>query len=379
MITQEAINQHLANIDEYYAAGDYAAIFREAKVLYDGTDGTYPYFLGACYLNAWGTQCDYYWAAKYLEEAAKHKDNYDYACHLAGLAYYRKAEYPQAIEWLAKAEEAGVNDAIVFLADAAAAAALNLWPKVSNYIIPAEFAQGVEIVKQYIAIAMDKYEKAALTTPQLMSNAFWCGFGNMGILLYHLSTRGCLNIEDNQNSLFSSMVSAGFQMLGSQWDHEAHRNIYQIGVTICDFMADNGAELVSEYFRAFLSLLESERHNSAEAFYRARWHMKRIGELRKEVDPQAAEEVAGYLKDVDIKYQLQNRKYGSMVISMMRSGRLPDISVSYGEGRVPAVESCENFMNMFNEEQAMAAQAQASAAQTKGNSITGFLKNIFKI
>ena len=79
MITEEQINQHLADIDEYFAAEDYDSIFKTAKALYEETDGRYSYFLGACYNRGWGTEYDEEKALYYMENAANNDDNYFYA------------------------------------------------------------------------------------------------------------------------------------------------------------------------------------------------------------------------------------------------------------------------------------------------------------
>ena len=70
-------------------------------------------------------------------------------------------------------------------------------------------------------------------------------------------------------------------------------------------------------------------------------------------------------------------KYGNAVLGMMRSGRLPDLTVYYGQGKAPDPQSCQNCMQMLYHEQAM-ANAPQKAAPTGGKA-GGFLKNLFKL
>ncbi len=376
MITQEAIQQHLDNIDVHFANNDHAAIFNEAKLLSEGTNGQYSYFYGACYLNGWGTETNLALAAHYLVMAANHRDTYNYACYLAGLAFYRQRKYPEAIEWLIKAEKEEVTDAPLFLADSCAGVALELWNKVRYYSIPSEFAEGVKMVKAHLFLAIEKYMVGADASPNIINNDLWLGFGRMALLLYNLSSSGVLDADELNGDSLMDMFDAGMHMIGAKWDMDAHNEIFGYSIEICDFMAERGAELVAEYFRAYLSLLESERHKSAEAFYRARWHMKRVGELRNQMDPLAANQVVIAMQDIDDKYRLVEHKYGNAVLGMMRNGRLPDLTVSYGQGKAPDPQSCQNFMQMLYHEQAMANAPQKAAPS--GGKAGGFLKNLFK-
>jgi len=134
-------------------------------------------------------------------------------------------------------------------------------------------------------------------------------------------------------------------MAAAKMDTDAHYKVFRQGIAACDFMASKGAVLVAEYFRAYLALLESERHKSAEALFRAMWHMRRIGELRGSCADAA--DIAAALKDMDEKYAMLDRKYGSIVRSMISQGKRPFIAESYGEGLAPSVESCANFMKVY--------------------------------
>ena len=380
MISEERINQYLTNIDDCFAAGDFSSLYKTAKVLCKETDGKYSYFMGACYWNAWGTEFDMDKALYYLENAALNNDNYMYATFITGIIYYRKARYDKAIEWMSAAEKAGNDDAIVFIADSAAAIALAEWNDTRKCRLHDKVVAGVRNVKNYLNFAVEKYMEAANTAPQSMTNGFWCGFGNMHVLLYNLSTTGYLNLEGTHGGSLSANVSAGLHLFFEKTDNDAHDKIYDIGISACDFMAAHGAVLVAEYFRAFFALFESERHNSAEAFYRARWHMKRVGELRREADAQEAEELANTMTNLGLetKYKAQEKKYGNMVLGMMRSGEYPSINRSYGEGLAPAVESCENFMQMFKQEQSFANNENNKQRAKEKKSSGGLFKKLFK-
>ena len=130
MITKEQIEQQRSHIDEIYATGDMAALYRAAQKLYRDTDSRYGYFLGACYLNGWGVEPDPDYASLLLISAARNGDNYDYACYMAAIAYYRQRKYFDAYNWFCKAEEAGIRDSLTLFADSAAGCTMDLWNEV---------------------------------------------------------------------------------------------------------------------------------------------------------------------------------------------------------------------------------------------------------
>ncbi len=373
MITEDKILEYQAAISETFNTGDVAKRFELSNQLYNETNKNYSYFLGACYLNGWGVGQNINWAAQLLTGAADHQDNYNYACYLAAIAYYRLQDFENAFEWFCKAEEAGVRDSVALFADSAAGCAFNLWEKVRTAFLQSEVTQGASIVKKFMAIGIELYMEAAEQAPETMNASLYCGYARLLILMYNMGTTGMLDMQEVATDSLSGIVAGGLEALQKMLDTEAHNKVLAKCIIGAHFLEEHGAPLVAEYLRAFLALMESTRDRSAVAFYRARWHMKRIGEMRN-TDPDAAL-VANIFTDIDGQYRLAEHKYSATVMNMMRSGQLPDLTKSFLPGYAPAAESCENFMVMFRNAH---SSAQQSATQNPAEKAGGFLKKLFK-
>lgn len=374
MITKEEIEQLQGQIDEHYASGDMEQLFEVAKELYSSTDNRYGYFLGTCYLNGWGTPSNPAVSIPYLHNAAQYGDNYNYACYLSAIAHYRCREFKDAYNWFVKAQEAGINDSLALFADSAAGCAFTKWDEVRNIqFSPTGITQGVERVKIYMSVAIEKYMQAAEEQPETMNSALFCGYAKLMILLYNMSTWGVLGLDFATADSLGGMVSGGLQQLGNMMNTEEHDKVLFKCITGAQFIEKHGYPLVAEYLRAFLALLESSRDHSAAAFYRARWHMKRIGELR-EYEKDAAV-VKNIFADIDSHYDKAEKKYGASVMNMMRAGQLPDLKKSFLPEMAPAIDSCKNFMDLY---WSVRNGVQQPTSQSSAGKLGGFLKNLFK-
>ncbi len=373
MITKEEIEQLQRQIDEHFASGDMGQLFEVAKKLSAGTNSQYGYFIGTCYLNGWGTQPNPAAAIPYLHNAAEYGDNYNYACYLSAIAHYRCREFKDAYDWFVKAQEAGINDSLALFADSAAGCAFEKWDEVRTRFSQSEVTQGAEIVKYYMSDAIIKYMQAAEEHPETMNSALFCGYAKLMILMYNMGTTGMLDMDVVTSDSLGGIVSGGLQALGKMLNTEEHDEVLFRCVTGAQFIEEHGYPLVAEYLRAFLAILESSRDRSAAAFYRARWHMKRIGELRNcEKD---AELVQSIFADIDDHYDKAEHKYGATVLNMMRQGQVPDLKKSFLPDMAPDIDSCKNFMDLYY---SVRNQVQQSAPKDSGGKIGGFLKKLFK-
>lgn len=378
--SQNEIQSLNERLNSFILSGDHNGIFQTSLQLESTGSLLGAYWLGSCYLNGWGTQIDNNLGAKYCEKATACDipSIKPYAYYNAGVGYYRLGEYDDAIQLLQYAESLNVAMATVFIADAYAALAFCNWDIVRNIRTQNDMADGLTIIKVCINNAQDKYLEAATEHPETMTPAFWCGFGNVGVLYYNLATQGLLNVERIDETSLIDYFFAGANMVSEKWNTEKQETVYNIGVLSCEVMEDCGAEFIAEYYRAYLSLLDSERNKSAEAFYRARWHLKKVGELRSVVGEAVANEVAGYLTDVDVKFKALDKKYGGIVHSMMRSGRFPNLQPSYFNIEVPPVESCRKFMDMFYEVRSAGNTVQQPASNAPSKEKKGFFSKLFK-
>lgn len=373
MITKEKIEQLQERIDEHFAAGDMEQLFEVAKELYSSTNNQYGYFLGACHLNGWGTPSNPAVAIPYLHNAAQYGDTYNYACYLSAIAHYRCREFKDAYNWFVKAQEAGITDGLALFADSAAGCAFAKWDEVRVQFAQSEVTQGAEWVKMYMGVAIEKYMQAAEEQPETMNSALFCGYARLMLLLYNMGTTGMLDMDIVTFNSLEGIVAGGLQALGKMLDTEEHDKVLFKCITGAQFIEKHGYPLVAEYLRAFLAIMESSRDHSAAAFYRARWHMKRIGELRSH--EKDAELVKNSFSDIDEHYQKAERKYGATVLNMMRAGQLPDVKKSFLPEKAPAIDSCKNFMDLYY---SVRNGAQQSTSQGAGGKLGGFLKNLFK-
>lgn len=373
MITKEEIEKLQGQIDEHFASGDMEQLFEVAKSLYSRTNNQYGYFLGTCYLNGWGTPSNPAVSIPYLHKAAEYGDNYNYACYLSAIAHYRCNQFKDAYNWFVKAQEAGINDSLALFADSAAGCAFAKWDEVRTQFAQSEVTQGAEWVKIYMSVAIEKYMQAAEEQPETMNSALFCGYAKLMILMYNMGTTGMLDMDIVTFDSLGGIVAGGLQALGKMMDTEEHDKVLFKCITGAQFIETHGYPLVAEYLRAFLALLESARDHSAAAFYRARWHMKRIGELRAyEKD---AELVKNIFFDIDNHYQKAERKYGATVMNMMRAGQLPDLRKSFLPEMAPNIDSCKNFMDLYY---SVRNGAQQPTSQSSAGKLGGFLKNLFK-
>ncbi len=370
MISQELIDKYVSEINDTFATEDRDKYFEIANKLYKETNQKNSYFLGAAYLNGWGTQIDNNYACLLLTGAADNNDNYDYACYLAAIAYYRCNDFFKAFDWFCKAEKAGVRDSIALFADSAAGCTFNLWNEVRHQLSQSTVTQGAARVKNYMAVAIELYMEAAEKTPEAMDATLYSGYAKLMILMYNMATTGMLDMDVVAFDSLSGTVAGGIEALKKMLDTEAHNETLAKCIIGAHFIEEHGYPLVAEYLRAQLAVMESLRDRSAHAFYRARWHMIRIGQLQNTTADAAL--VANIFAEMNDDYRNAENKYGATVMNMMKMGQMPDLTKSFLPDNAPAPESCENFMNVCRQLQ---ADTQNQAPVNKPG---GFLKNLFK-
>lgn len=350
VLTKEEIDEQLATIDYQLETGEYAEAMSLIKQLEKSEPNQVAYHLGLIYRCGWGVEPDEQKARMYFSKALSVTNNYtDYTWYFHGLYCFNDRKYDDAIKAFKIAEEYGVEYAPVLLATTYSSAALDYRNLACRTLKMNELTQLNAVATKYAVLAENKYMEVADKFSDTMEIAHWVSLGRMAQLLYNMACRGELSMDISSDNSFGTWMQNSFKMMGGRYNDEMHQKMWGNVVTVCDFMDEHGMSVVAEYFRAACGLLDCELHSSAEALYRVRWHMKKVGELRATMQASASIELAGYMTDVTESFKKMDKKYGSYIVGMISAGQLPNISIAYPEGKAPAVESCENFMQMYHE------------------------------
>ena len=356
----------LLNDDHYQDAYDAAmALEKEAK-------GYGSLHLALMYHGGWGVKEDYDKALSYYQ-AATVIDNHYLArvWYNGGHLYIHLEDYDKAAEWLEKAEALGYDDSSLWLAFAWCNSAI----KYRNYACKTlrinELTQANLVASNLAVKAQNKYMSLAQKDPDSVDSAHMVLMGRCALLLYNMACQGELSMDVTADNSLRSWVGNSFHMVAGSRNDAFHAQLLENAVCVFAVMEKAGHPIPAEYFRARCSLLDAEVHHSAEAFYRARWHMKRIGEFRAQ-EPETFEEIHEMFMDVDEAYAKMDHKYGNTVTSMMRKGQHPDLSPSYPAGQAPAPESCKSFMDLLERIQSAPFQPVPENKEKKG--LLGFFR-----
>lgn len=386
-LSGEEIKARLDELEQCFAAKDYGTCIAKAQQLDKEAPGYGSFHLGLCHELGYGTAADADKALTYYEAAVEVDDQF------TGLAYYRcgilymttlfDANKPidchtKMLENFQKAEEHGAAVATCYTAYAHNLLALDSRVMATKTLRMSEISQFNAVAVAHAASSIAKYEEAAQQSPQNNMDLFqWMRFGLNTVLLYKMACTGELaqgvQVEDSLKTLFKS----SFRIVGSQMSGDAAQGMQANNAAVFDFMEQSGRRTVAEYYRAYCALVDAGDHHSAEAFYRARWHMKMYGELKsKDTSAQNAVTYAQFDGgDLEPLYQKMQKKYGSYVIDFARQGKLPDLAPSYLPDKAPAVESCQSFMDMVAELRG-GAGGEAPAAEPQGkrkSTFAGFM------
>lgn len=432
------INELIQKIDASIVEERYDDTARLSFELFKTEDASGYYYMGICYSNGYGMEEDCEKALACFDMSAKkgyekaeslllcaylmintqeYEDAAEYAAEAyalgeksaagaAGCAYHLSDNNAEAAKWYKRSFEAGDDEALIYLgristeendyeqaaiylsealkrnvegarvafSDACASYALELREYAAKQLNMSEYTQYNAAAVTNALQAQAEYTAAVDAEPDSMSVISWVLFGKMGQLMYNLACRGELNAQVSDNSA-KSYISNSIRMTLASMSGDDHLEWWDNAMQICAIMDRHGAGIVAEYTRAGCCLLDAECHHSAQAFYRARWHMKRVGELRASqtlFDEEDMEILFNSMSEVDKSAQKLNKKYGAIVREMIQSGQYPDIQREYPDGMAPHPSECENFMSMYND-----MQNPASASAATGKSAVKRLFGIF--
>lgn len=375
----EIINRMNA-IDKMIVAKDYDNAISEAKALEKEAPNYAAYHLGMCYHLGYGVEENPDRALSYYSSATSIDNHFLKSVWYMGglLLFTAKEDYDQAIKWFENAEQLGEKDAGLFLALSYYKMAMQFRGYATKTLKLDEMTQANAVAVKYARLSQNKYLAIADSNADSITPSHWVCLGWCTQLLYNLACRGELSTNIVDDNSLTTWIGNSFKLVGGTMNEDLHAKFLAEAAYIFSVMDKCGWEIISEYFRASCGLLDSELHKSAKAFYRVRWHMKRIGELRSKVGPSVAAELERYMIDVNQRYEKMDKKYGSYVISFAQAGELPDLTPSYLEGQAPSPESCESFMQMYQEIRSMPVSSASEKSSTLKTFLTKGLIGVLK-
>ena len=385
-LSGEEIKARLDELEKCFAAKDYETCIAKAQQLDREAPGYGSFHLGLCHELGYGTAADAAKALAYYEAAVEVEDEFTgpayYRCGVLAMTTFFDANkamdcHTTMLKNFQKAEEHGTAVAALYVAYSYNLLALDCRELATKTLRMSEISQANAVAVAHANASIAKYIQVVQQRPQDMDLFQWMRFGLNTVMLYKMACAGELaqgvQVEDSLKTLFKS----SFRIVGSQMSGDKAQAMQAQNAALFDFIEQNGQRTVAEFFRADCALVDAGDHHSAEAFYRARWHMKMFGELRSKVtSTQDAETFANFTAiELEPLYEKMQKKYGGYVIDFARQGKLPDLTPSYLPEKAPAVESCQSFMDMVAELRG-GAGGEAPAAEPQGkrkSTLAGFM------
>ncbi len=333
------------------------------------------YYLGIAYSLGLGVEENQERALHFFRNAVLlHDDLEGDALYFIGLYYQNCGDYQEALQYYNMAVDKDCDDAFEKAAVCLYSLSNECRTVAAKTLKMDEFTLYNSYAIEYALQSISLFSSIVADVDEDMEIVSWCCFGRATQFLYNVACRGEFTTEIKQDNNFLSYLSGGFDTFSQRNDLEFHEHYWQYLVAACYAMDNHGHEIIGEYFRALGGLLDAELHHSAEAFYRVRWHMKRIGELRKNISAEEAAEIHEILSDVDDSYKKMSKKYGALTDSMISRGEYPNLEPSYFENSVPTVESCQNFMDMFNAYRSGSVSAQQPSEPNRRSGLFSLFK-----
>lgn len=343
-LSPEEILRRMDEIDGMIGRDEYRQAFAAAKELERFAPVHAAYFLGACYFKGWGVKQDTALAMSYLKKALDIDNEYlKDAYAMGGFALMDAEEHGEALDWLLKAEELGATGLDWHIATTCADLAIELCEMAPEVYGTEDYADLAETMGSFADAAQSRFLALAFSDPDEMSYTDYIVLGRCVQLLYTLSCRGEMGRDTAEEAANRDLIGNDFPDF-PEGDDRRH---LVAALYVCSVMDRYGWPIIGEYFRLACWLTDCDVHRSPEAFYRAKWHLKRIEELRARLDPELAEELDDTFEDLMDTYRAAENYFSSVIIDMAQAGMLPDISLSYPTGQAPAPESCAAFMRLY--------------------------------
>lgn len=309
-----------------------------------GDPSAYSAMANCCSLNNESDE-----AMKWYLKAAEAGDDDAYLA--AGMHYMSEGDYETAVNWLLKADQAGVSGAKSRLAMCSYKYATDLRNYAATQLNMSEYTQAnAAAIAQYLNCQYLYYQ--AIQDAQERESMIiedYVVLGRATSMLYNLACRGELSVDMVTDNSMMSYFTNSFKMVSGAMNDAAHEKWWNNAMNACALMDLGGFPIVGEFFRAECCLTNSQLHHSAEAYCRARWHLKRVGEMRSERGRYDVDDLVSLFQsvsDIEDNAEKMGKKYGASMQSMLAAGNLPDLTPDYLPGKAPDPRSCKSFMKM---------------------------------
>lgn len=372
-VSEERVAQLKNKVWEAIAYDNYTEAFSLASELWELSADSANHILGVMYTNGWGVSADYKTALKYFKKSVQvHDEDEASSWYMGGMLLLFQKDYANAIKWLVNAEKMGEKDAKPMIAQCYYSTALDMRAFACRVSDAGKYSQANAAAIKTAIAAQDIYMDVAESEELDMLS--WVAVGRMAQMLYNIACRGEFDMQTTSIGLRGSYFKSSLDIFGGACDIKSPETWRQNVVNVCAAMDEHGMSTVGEYFRAIYSMTDSELNKSASAFYRAKWHLRRAEQLSRSIDPKAKDDLREVLSDIDESCRKLENEYGQAVISMMRSGELPNITLSYPAGKAPEVEGCDDFMNMLK---AVKSSGAGTSEGTSSEKLKGIKKKLF--
>lgn len=288
-------------------------------------------------------------AMKWYTKAADAGDTDAY--QFLGIQHMHNNNFDAAFHWLTKADQAGVSGTKARLAMCCYKLAVQLRDHATKQLNMSEYTQSNAAAITHYLNCQHLYYQSIRDSEEReeMNIEDYIILGRATSMLYNLACRGELSVDIVTDNTMMSYLTNSFKMVGGAMNDAEHEKWWNNAMNACALMDLGGFPIVGEFFRAECCLINSELHHSAEAYCRARWHLKRIGEMRSERGKYNVDDLVSLFQsvgDIEDYSEKMGKKYSATLQSMLAEGRLPDLTPDYLPGKAPDPRSCKNFMKM---------------------------------
>lgn len=307
-------------------------------------------------------------AIKWYTKAAEAGDTDAY--QFLGVHYVRNNDFDAAFHWLTKADQAGVSGTKAQLAMCCYKLAVQLRDHAAKQLNMSEYTQSNATAIMHFLNCQHLYYQSIQDPEEReeMNIEDYIILGRATSMLYNLACRGELSIDIVTDNTMMAYFKNSFKMVGGAMNDAEHEKWWNNAMNACALMDLGGFPIVGEFFRAECCLISSELHHSAEAYGRARWHLKRVGEMRSERGRYKVDDLVSLFQsvsDIEDYSEKMGKKYSAALQSMLAAGNLPDLTPDYLPGKAPDPRSCKNFMKMVSGSTRTSASSGSSESPIK--------------
>ena len=369
-MTPEEIAAERARIDQMIDQDDLQGAFNAAEALNKKAPGEGAVYLARGYTNGWGGEENSEKAYQYAIQATNLHPDDSLSWYFAGYACLGQNNR-EGFRCFMNCYKAGDNDGSVLAGFCAYLISKEIDSNIGlhNLNIRNSIAQ-LQATASYLYIALDLYFVHLQQKHSRVDPVYLEAFTRCAENLYTMACDGLIGLHDKradsnaQNAL--GWLTTSFEVIGNK-NSDAKEQHWGYIVALADKTRQDGARCASEYILFRGCLTEAEKNKSADAYYRAVWHLYHAMDLKLKVrDASYRDQLSKeFINDT---YHKMKDKYERSACRLVASGIAPQIEKDYPEGAAPEVESSEAFMKWYEEQKAAASAAPAAPAASASSS-----------